>query len=202
MTSCQQLHLAQYLEKGKKIRIPKENIWKWVLEDASVTKKVSSESWVRSFIKEIDDFQKLDQIGEGETEILGLKIDLEKGIVQRGYPDSIGKSYFDMELLDTGSKIRVYEDNSVSVWYGKGFKRLRIEQLEEVGPYFEPLETDGGTRPDGRAIPGADLTSILTSDHLDKIGFFSLWARKQRGPLGLKVQLRLTGYPMMALMSP
>lgn len=36
----------------------------------------------------------------------------------------------------------------------------------------EPLEIDGGTRPDGGTYSGTDLTTILMRDYLDKIGFF------------------------------
>jgi uncharacterized protein YjbI with pentapeptide repeats len=141
-------------------------IWTWILDDASIAKKISSESWVRSFIKEIDDYQKLDQIGEGEMEILGLKIKMEKGIVQRGNPDSYGKSYFDLEIVDTGSMIRVYEDNKISVWYREEFRRLKTELLEADGVYTEPLEIDNGEG------PGLDLTTILMRDYLEKIGFY------------------------------
>jgi uncharacterized protein YjbI with pentapeptide repeats len=147
-------------------------IWTRILDDASIAKKISSESWVRSFIKEIDDYQKLDQIGEGETEILGLKIKMEKGIVGSGDPDSLGKIYFDLDIIDTGSTIRVYEDNKVSVWHRERFVRLKTEQLEAVGANIEPIETDGGTRTDGRTNPGTDLTTIFMRDYLKKIGFF------------------------------
>jgi len=148
--------------------VPPENTFNWalILKDASVAKKISSDSWARYFINAIKDYKKLDQIGEGEMEMLGLKIDMEKGISKEGYPDSIGKSYFDLELMDTGSTIRVYDDNTVSVWFKEGFRRLKIEQLEANTANTGPLETDGGKG------AGADLTTILMRDYLDKIGFF------------------------------
>jgi len=155
------------ISPGTKATAPKATFdWSLIFKDDSVAKKVSSESWVRSFVKEIMDYGKLVQIGEGETEILGLKIEMEIGIVQRGDPNSVDKSYFELNLVDTGSKIRVYEDNTVTVWDGKGFRRLKIEQLGSVN--IEPLEiiTGGGTR------SGTDLTTILMRDYLEKIGFF------------------------------
>jgi len=141
-----------------------------ILEDDSVAKKVSSDSWVRSFVKEIMDYQKLDQIGEGETEILGLKIDMVKGILKDGYPDSIGKSYFDLKLVDTGTRIRVYDDNVISVWYKGAFNRLKIGQLTEEGVNIEPLEVARGPK------SGIYLKSILIRDYLEKSGFFDKFA--------------------------
>jgi len=152
---------------GIRATVPEKTFdWAKLFEDASVVEKVSSESWARSFVKEIKDYQKLDQIGEGETEIQGLNINMEKGIVQRGDPGSIGKSYFNLKILDTGTIIRVYEDNAVTVWDGYSFKRLRIEQLDSTNT--EPLEivTRGETR------SGTDLTTILMRDYLENIGFF------------------------------
>jgi len=161
---------AKPISPGTKATAPKVPFdWAKILEDASVAKKISSESWARSFVKEIMDYQKLDRIGEGETEIQGLKINIKKGIVQRG--SSSGKSYFDLKLVDTGSTIRVYEDNTVSVWDRQGFRRLRIEQLTDSAN-TEPLQTYEGRRSNGRVL-GTDLTTILMKDYLEKIGFFN-----------------------------
>jgi len=133
-----------------------------IFDDPSVANKVSSEGWVRYFINAIKDYQKLDQISTGEMEMLGLKIVIEKGIVQ----DGSGKNYFDLKMVDTGSTIRVYEDNTVTVWDGQGFRRLKIEQLEADSANTGPLEVDVGLK------SGTDLTTILMRDYLYKIGFF------------------------------
>jgi len=163
---------AKPISLGTKATTPKVPFdWALLFEDASVAMKISSESWARSFVKEIMDYGKLVQIGEGEKEIQGLKIDMEKGIIKAGYSDSIGKSYYDLTLVDTGSIIRVYEDNTVSVWHKGGFRRLKTEQLDAGRLNTEPLEIEGGTKPDGSAYPGTDLTTILMRDYLEN-GFF------------------------------
>lgn len=151
------------------VTLPEEKcIWTGMLDDANVAKKISSDSWVKSFIKEIDDYQRLDQIGEGETEILGLKIDMKQDVLKEGYPGSIGKSYFELKLVDTGTRMRVYDDNVITIFNKGTFERIPIEQLEGN----EPLKIFLGKRPDGGTYLGTRVTTIFMRDHLEEIGFY------------------------------
>ena len=94
--------------------------------------KVSDQDWIRSFIEEIRDYEKLEKIGQGETEIKGFKVRVEK--VEGG----VGKSYYQFKLLETIMVIRVYEDGTIAVKNEGRFWRLNPETLKIENPIDEP----------------------------------------------------------------
>lgn len=100
--------------------------WRPVLDQNKVDtlRKISDQNRLRSFIEEIRDYEKMEKIGIGETEILGFKVRVEK--VDGGDR----KSFYQLELVETATVMRVYEDGTVAVKYEGRFWRLNPETLK------------------------------------------------------------------------
>lgn len=99
--------------------------WRPVLDQNQVNtlRKISDQDRLRSFIEEIRDYEKLEKIGIWETEIQGFKVRVEK--VEGGDR----KSYYQFEVVEMATAIRVYEDGKIAVKHEGKFWRLNPETL-------------------------------------------------------------------------
>ncbi len=98
--------------------------------------KFSNREWVRSVFKEFCDYGKLSDVGQGEIEVHGLKIQIESG-------EWRDKKYFSLRMVDVGQTLRVYRDNTISFWYAGDWYNLDLDSP-------------------GLKVHNTELTTILT----------------------------------------
>ncbi|MBO3804142.1 MAG: hypothetical protein JTT11_09820 [Candidatus Brockarchaeota archaeon] len=99
--------------------------WQPVLDQQQIDtlRKISDKVRLRSFIEEIRDYERLGRIVSGEAEISGFNVGVEK-------VDGDGKGFYQLEILETASVMRVYEDGTIAVKREGKFWRLDPESLK------------------------------------------------------------------------
>jgi len=112
---------------------------------------LSDKEKVRSAFKEFCDYGKLSKVGQGETDVQGLKIEVE------GDGSWRGKDYYSVNLVDAGQTLRVFKDNTITFWY--------------ANDWFS-LDLDARNNPELK-VHNTQLTTILDKGCIDESGLFT-----------------------------
>lgn len=120
------LLLALYTFKTKK-----GGEWRPALDQdqVDIAKKILDEDRLRSFVDEIGDYERLEKIGRGEVKIQGFKVRVEKA-------EGGGRSFYQLEVLEPASVMRVYEDGTIAVKHEGRFwsnpETLKIDEAKSI----------------------------------------------------------------------
>jgi uncharacterized protein YjbI with pentapeptide repeats len=154
-----------YLKFLTYLKIKVGGEWIPALKDQRLAAKLIDRNWIRSFIDEIGNYQRLEEIGEGTAEIQGVKVEIES--------KHWGRDYYELTMWDTGVSFRIYEDNSISARYQGEFTKIDTEAL---------------------TIKKVDVGTFLMRSYLEKDGFFDVLKPGQEVDLyGAKGTVRENG---------
>jgi len=132
-----------YLKFLTYLKVKVRGEWIPALKDQRLAGKLVDRDWITSFVDEIGDFQRLDELGEGTADIGGARVEIES--------KHWGRDCYEVTMWDTGVSFRVYEDNSISARYQGEFTRIDKEAL---------------------TVKKVDLGTYLMRSYLEKNGFF------------------------------